>query len=138
MRGGARLISSTSRRRRAIDLVDEQDIRKHRPGHEFERALGLVEDRKAGDVRRQQIGSALQAAKLPAQGLRNRAREHRLADARDVVEQQMAAAEEGGYGKQDLLLLAVHNAAQILVQGFERRAWIGHASLLACVPYSLT
>ena len=48
-------------RHRAVDLVDEDDVREHRPGSELEVALLLVEDGEAGDVRRLQVWRALDA-----------------------------------------------------------------------------
>jgi hypothetical protein len=46
-------------RHRPVDLVDEQDVGENRPGLEFEFPLLLVVDGQPGDVRRLQIGRAL-------------------------------------------------------------------------------
>ena len=46
-------------RHRAVDLVDEDDVREDRAGPELELARLLVEDREAGDVGRLQVGRAL-------------------------------------------------------------------------------
>ena len=46
-------------RHRAVDLVDEHHVGEHRSGAELELARPLVEDREAGDVRRLQVGRAL-------------------------------------------------------------------------------
>ena len=50
-------------RHRAVDLVDEDDVREDGPGAELEVALLLVEDREAGDVGRLQVRRALDAAR---------------------------------------------------------------------------
>ena len=48
-------------RHRAVDLVDEDDVREQRPLLELELARLLVEDAEAGDVGRLQVGRALDA-----------------------------------------------------------------------------
>ena len=46
-------------RHRAVDLVDEQDVREDRAGPEAELALALVVHRQPGDIRRLKVGGAL-------------------------------------------------------------------------------
>ena len=46
--------------RGAVDLVDEHEVREHRPRPERERRRALVEDARAGHVRGQQVGRELQ------------------------------------------------------------------------------
>ena len=48
-------------RRGAVDLVDEDDVREHRPRIELEAGLALVEDHRPDCIRREQIGRALNA-----------------------------------------------------------------------------
>ena len=47
-------------RRRAVDLVDEEDVREDRPGPELELVRALVEDVDAGDVGRKQVRRELE------------------------------------------------------------------------------
>ena len=57
-------------RRGAVDLVGQQDVGEDGPGHELEAARLLVEDADAGDVAGQQVGRALDAAKVDAEAAR--------------------------------------------------------------------
>ena len=82
-------------RHRAVDLVDEDDVREDRTGPELELPRLLVVDREAGDVGRLEVGRALDARKLgPVDRLRDRAREDRLRGPGHVLEQHVAAARE--------------------------------------------
>ena len=61
-------------RHRAVDLVDEHDVREDRPGPELEVARLLVVDREPGDVGRLQVGRALDAGRpRPRRSARSRA-----------------------------------------------------------------
>ena len=51
-------------RRRAVDLVGEQEVREDRPRPELELARALVEDRRAGDVRRHEVRRELDAREV--------------------------------------------------------------------------
>ena len=53
-------------RHRAVDLVDEHDVREDRPWPELEVALALVVDGEPGDVGRLQVGRALDARRRRA------------------------------------------------------------------------
>ena len=57
-------------RRRAVDLVDQHDVREHRARPELEAVLALVVDVRPDHVGRQQIGGALDARKLGVDGAR--------------------------------------------------------------------
>ena len=48
-------------RRRAVDLIDEEEVRHDRSRPEFEALRSLVVDRDAGDVRRDKVRRALDA-----------------------------------------------------------------------------
>ncbi len=82
-------------RRRAVDLVDEHDVREDRAGPELEAALALVEDVRADDVGGQEVRRALDARELEVQRARERAGERRLADARQVLDEHVPAGEHG-------------------------------------------
>ena len=73
-------------RRRAVDLVDEDDVGEDRPGPELEAARLLVEHRESGHVRRLEIGRALDPLRDRAlDAPRDRAREDGLRRARHVL-----------------------------------------------------
>src|SRR5690606_4269024 len=81
-------------RRRAVDLVGQDDLGHDRPGVELEGARGLVVDRDAGDVRGEQVRRELNALEGAARGPREGAGKHRLTDAGYVLDQEVAATEE--------------------------------------------
>ena len=79
-------------RRRAVDLVHEQDVGEDRAGDEPEgRAL---EDARPEDVAGQQVGRALDAREAHAERAAERPREQGLADAGDVLDQRMAVGQD--------------------------------------------
>ena len=55
-------------RHRAVDLVDEHDVREDGTGSELEVAFALVEDREPGDVGGLEVGRALDAATTARRG----------------------------------------------------------------------
>ena len=72
------------------------------PGMEAEAAGLALEDRDADDVRRQQVARELDALELQAERARERVRERGLADAGQVLDQQVAAREQAGEREPDL------------------------------------
>ena len=82
--GEARLTSSTS-----------TTLAKIGPGPELEARLALVVDVGADDVGGQQVGGALHARELAVDRARQRARERGLADARVVLDEDVALGEQG-------------------------------------------
>jgi len=88
---------------------------------EDELALPLVVDADAEHVARQQIARELNAAKLASYRLGDGARERRLADARNVLDEEMAARQEGHERELDGLLLALERTLHRLTQRLERR-----------------
>ncbi len=72
-----------------VDLVGQQNVDKDGTGAELELAVLLVEDRHAGDIVGQQVGRALQALELPAQADGEGPGQHGLADAGDILDQDM-------------------------------------------------
>ena len=59
-------------RGRAVDLVGQHDVGEDRSQHGRERALALVEDARADDVARQQVGRELDAFELSVERRRQR------------------------------------------------------------------
>ena len=76
------------------------------PGRNSKSPRLLVVDGDAGDVGGQEVGRELDAAERAAAGAGEAAREHRLADAGDVLDQQVAAAHQDHHGKLHLGALA--------------------------------
>ncbi len=89
-------------RRRAVDLVGQDDLREDRPLDEAQApaALALVEDLGAGDVRRHQVGRELDALEVEIEDVGERLDQERLGEAGDAGDQAMAAGEQR---EQDLL-----------------------------------
>jgi hypothetical protein len=81
--GDARLTSSTM-----------TTLAKIGPGAELEAVLALVVDVRADDVGGQQVGGALDARELEVHRARERAGERRLADAGQVLDEDVALGEE--------------------------------------------
>ena len=104
-------------RDRAVDLVDEHDVREHRAGPELEVASALVEHREARDVGRLEIGRALDSPGARAlDRLCERASEHGLRGSRDVFEQDVAAARESRDDEANLSRLAVDDGLDVSPQ----------------------
>ena len=104
-------------RHRAVDLVDEDDVREDRPRAELEVADPLVVDREPRDVGRLQVGRALDTRPDRAlDRLRDGAREHRLRRARDVLEEDVPVARERRQNEADLVALAVHDRLDVREQ----------------------
>src|SRR3989454_220597 len=81
-------------RRRAVDLVREEDVREDRPAPEDEIARLALEDVSPGDVGREQVRCELDASEREAEACGERLRDQRLRQARDVFDQQMTVAED--------------------------------------------
>jgi hypothetical protein len=75
--------------RRAVDLVDQDDVREHRARPELEAALALVEDVRADDVGGQQVGGGLDAGVLGVHRAGERASQRGLADSGVVLDEDV-------------------------------------------------
>ena len=93
--GGARLISSARRR-----------FAKIGPGRELEVGRALVVDRRAGDVGRHQVGRELDAREAHRRDLRERARDQRLGEAGEVLDQHVAVGEQAEQHELERVALA--------------------------------
>ena len=103
--GGARLISSASRRCVKIG-----------PGAELEVAVALVPDRRAGHVGGQQVGRELDAAEAEPARLGEGARGQRLREPGHVLEQDVAVGEQAEQDQLELLALADDGALDLVEQ----------------------
>ena len=96
--------------RGTVDLVREDDVREDRTRLPLEIAALLVEYREPDHVRRQQVRGELNSLErkleCPGKGICKR----RLADAGNVLDQQMAAGEQCDESEFDGLGLAFYNA----------------------------
>ena len=108
-------------RRRPVDLVGEDDLAHDRARPELELLGLLVVDRQAGHVGRQQVRRELdppeRATEAPGDGLG----QDRLAGARHVLDQEVAAAQQGDEREPDFVVLADDDALDVgedLVPGF--------------------
>ena len=72
-----------------------------------------VEDRHAQHVGGQQVARELDARVFETEGRRERLRERRLADAGNVLDQQVAAREETGEGEPQRIALADDDAIEL-------------------------
>ena len=93
-------------RRRPVDLVGEQNIGKGRAGDKLKVARLLVKDAHAGYITGQEIGRTLEPPKVDAQRHRQRTRQHRLADARHILQQHMPLTEQRNHQRLHHLSLA--------------------------------
>ncbi len=78
----------------AVYLVGEEDLGEDGAGSELELAVLLVIEIGAGDIGGEEVGGRLDAAEGTAEGLSDGAGEHGFADAGDVLEEDVALAED--------------------------------------------
>src|SRR5439155_13019163 len=104
--GDASLVHDFEERRlrlrpRPVDLVEENDVGEDRSGDEVERVRLLVVDRRPGDVRREEVARALDTLEARVDRSGDSAGEHRLADAGDVLDEEVDPPEQGAHGEFD-------------------------------------
>ena len=103
-------------RRRAVDLVGQDDVGENRPLDEAEftpACLRFVENRRAGDVRGHQVRRKLDALEADIQNLADRADHQGLGQAGHADKQAMPAREDGGQDLLDHVGLADDDAAEL-------------------------
>ncbi len=104
-------------RHRTVDLVDEEDVREHRPRPELEVAVALVEDGQPRDVRRLEVRRALNARERRAVDAPcDRPRENGLRGSRDVLQEDVSATDECRQDEPDLLRLPTHDRLDVAEQ----------------------
>ena len=116
-------------RRGPVDFVGQHDLGKDRAGAELELGRLLVEDRSAGHVGRQQVGRALNPLERAAHAAGQRPGEHRLGDARHVLQQNVPFAEPGNQRQDQLLPLADDGLLDVGDDLLRRLIDIRHESL---------
>ena len=113
--------------RRAVDFVGQQQVGENRPAMEPEGAFAgdgiLLQNVRAGDVRRHQVGRELDAAGVQVHRAAERSDHERLGQAGHADEQAMAAREQGDEHLVQHLALADDDLADfaqhLLVRAFE-------------------
>ena len=101
----------------AVDLVRHQELAEHRPLDEAEgaaSALVLLQHLRAQNVRRHEVGRALDALHVEPEHDAERLDEARLGEARHADEEGMPSRQECDKGLIDDLLLAENDLAQAL------------------------
>ena len=81
-------------RRRAVDLVGQQQLGEDRAWAEDHLGVALVVQRRADHVAGQQVGGELDAREVEAEHLGERPGDERLAEAGQVLEQDVAAGQD--------------------------------------------
>ena len=110
--------------RGAIDLVRENQLREDRTRVEPERgALALVH-RHSDDVGGQHVAGELDAVEVQPEKLREHLRQRSLADAGQILDQQVPAREQAGKREPYLALLAEDDFSSLLDDILYQR--IGH------------
>ena len=97
--------------RSAVDLVGQHQLREHGAGVEVEAALVAIVDGNPDHVGRQQVAGELDALVLQPQQPRQQMGQRRLADAGQVLDQQVAAGDQADQGQADGRVLAEQHFA---------------------------
>jgi hypothetical protein len=100
----------------AVDLVGQQHLREDRAGVEDEGFLAALVDRHAGQVAGHQVGGELHAREMQAEGAGQRMGEGGLADARNVLDQQVPTGQQAGHAVAHLGLLADDHRVKLVQQ----------------------
>ena len=96
-----------------VDLVGQDDLGEDGTGAKLELLVLLIEDAHAGHVGRQHVGRELDAPKRAADAERQRARQHGLAHARHILDQQVPLTEHRQERHAHLGVLADDHAAHV-------------------------
>ena len=94
----------------AVDLVGEQDAGEDRAGVKGKTGALLFEHAHPEDVAGQHVAGALDAAEIKAEHAGQGLGQGGLADAGDVLDEQVALGEQRAEGEPDLRFLAEHEA----------------------------
>ena len=112
----------------AVDLVGEHDVGEDAAGAELELVGGAVPHRHAGHVGRQEVGGELDAVPRAADRACDRLGERGLADAGDVLDEEVALGDEAHQGEVHLLALALDGALDVVDERGEEAAEGGVAA----------
>lgn len=112
--------------RSAVDFVGDDDLGKNGSPSKLEFLRFLVIDRDASDVGGQQVGRALDPIEGASARDGQRPDEDGLGDSGDVLEQDVAAGDEGGEGVLDDLRLVHDDGLDIIQDIFDRVSEFTH------------
>ena len=101
-------------RRGAVDLVGEDELGHDGAGPVFEATGLLVEDVDAGHVAGEEIRGELDALEGAADRARDRLGQDRLADAGDILDQDVTAAKQGDEHEEHLVPLADDDSLDVI------------------------
>jgi hypothetical protein len=106
-------------RRRAVDLVGEDEVREDRARLEPEPSLPtlLDDDVRADDVGRHEVRRELDAAEAEFEGLGHRAHEHRLSEPGDALQQRVRSRQQADERLAHQLLLADDERPDLALDG---------------------
>ena len=109
---------------RPVDLVGEDEVREDRARLELEDPLPVLldEDVRAGDVGRHQVRRELDPVERAVDDVGDRPHEHRLAEARHALEQDVAVRQQAGQCLADEVALADDDPADL---AFDRLGALG-------------
>ena len=96
-----------------VDLVGQQEIREHRPLPGHEGLVALVVDEGSDQVRRQQVGSELDARETGPHAFGDALGEQRLRDPGHALDEQVAAGEQADQHPLHDSLLPDHDPAEL-------------------------
>ncbi len=96
--------------RGAVDLIREQNVGEDRTLAQFEFIFRAVENVTAGDVAGQEIGRELDALEVQPEHGGETARDERLAQAGEILEQDVSARQRGRHHHFEQGALAHHGA----------------------------
>src|SRR6266513_642377 len=97
----------------AVDLIGEQDLREDRTLAELELLRRRAVDVHASDIRREQVRRELQTLEAATQRAGERLRQHRLAHAGHVFDQDVAAAQQRNHAQFDLRRFTDEHTADV-------------------------
>ena len=108
-------------RRRAVDFVGEQQIGENRAAMKNQRAalatFVSLQNLRAGDVRRHEVGRELDAPEIPAKQIGERLHHHRFGEAGHPDHERMAAGEQARQQQANHLVLTDEDRTQLFLQG---------------------
>jgi hypothetical protein len=109
----------------AIDLVGQNQVCEHRTGRNSNSPDFRIEDRHADHVRRQQVARKLHAMERSADRRASARGQRRLAHARHVLDEQVAAREQRDDGVADRDRLAAQHARDVALERCDKLCGAG-------------
>jgi len=105
----------------ARNPVGANQLGKNRPGVKLETGILALIYRHPDDVRGQHVARELYPVEVEPEKLRQHVRERGFADARQVLDEKMAAREQAGERESDLALLAEDYFPRLLDHALDQR-----------------